>query len=717
LDYEKSVISVRTGKLLAKESKDWVYQQNNRLCVEEPFNTIRNLGNTADDCSMRGIHLEFRRAHRLLAEKGDLAGCCELFEYPPEEIHPLPPPPVPSRPVTLSRSNSNHRSRNNGYSAGGQRGGGQGGGRFQYNNHKRNLNQSRRGSNGAAFNQNVIQQQQQQQQQQHSYYPAEMFGYVPTTQEQLVLIQAQIQAHAHAQAQLIYAAQAQVHAQLHSQQQSGSQSQTNGTSPSREVNPFFTWPYITQLYGLNQFYNGFPLGHSAAGSDVPTVAGSPPRTPAAMTEGVNGNRLGSGRVGRRNGYTNGSRSQSQPPPLYPTNGYGRSMPIGGVASSEDDDFADHSSNSNQPETPPEEEYIGYYTIGQALQSDLAVVVGEDEQETEETFLEPKTVVDRHKRGSNERLPAPLLGLPRGTPPGPTGRRGVALNGSLSHPFVAPNHGELVFPFDAGAAVNGVNDVNGTSTRNDVKGQVHAHKLLEVHNQQSDATLRGSSRQHNQPSASHQSAASPATMSTLDDSNLEGGEAESLDRPRMSPSMRQRAAAQQLLRSHGSKQQSPTKGTSQEDLTLSPVAEVPTPPPQTSARRGQDSKSSLDATKREEKPVVNGNGGSKKQKVSSNTKDDPVPPTPAPEKSGQQQQRNGNARSRGDGNNKSTLIKGKKEPTESKVEAKAGEANGAGTATGGTAKATWVVRKHKPKKKRTFPNVREVAAKDAERKGG
>lgn len=446
------------------------------------------------------------------------------------------------------------------------------------------------------------------------------------------------------------------------------------------------------------------MGQGATGGDVPTVGGSPPRTPAAMVEGVNGNRLGSGRGGRRNGgYTNGSRSQSQPPSLYPTNGYGRSVPVVGVANSEDDDFADHSSNSNQPETPPEEEadeYVGYYTIGQALQSDLDVVVGEDEQGTEETFLEQKTVVDRHKRVSNERLPASMLGLVRGTSPGPANRKGVAVNGNLSHPFVGPNPGELVFPFVASAAVNGV---NGTSAKIDVGSQGYAQKLLEVHNQRLDATLRGSAAQHDQPSTSYSGVpVSPATtMSTFDGSNSEGGQAESSDSLKMSPSVRQRTAAQQAM--------------IQEDLTLSPVVEVPTPPPQTSARKGQEPKSPTDTAKRETKPVGSGNGGSKKKNVSSsNTKDDPVPPTPAPEKSGQQQQRNGNARSKGNGSNKSTPTKGKKEPTETKVEAKAGEANGASTATSGTPKATF--KKCKPKR-RTIPNIREVAAKDAERKGG
>lgn len=76
-------MSVREGKVLPKSSKGWHLLQNNRICVEEPFNTSRNLGNTADDSSFRGLHLELRRAFNLLTTNGGIGGldrCCELFE-------------------------------------------------------------------------------------------------------------------------------------------------------------------------------------------------------------------------------------------------------------------------------------------------------------------------------------------------------------------------------------------------------------------------------------------------------------------------------------------------------------------------------------------------------------------------------------------------------------------------------------------------------------
>ena len=100
LDFEQNVVSVRLGRCLSKVDKAWHLLQDNRLCVEEPFNLSRNLANTADDTSMRGIHLELRRAFDLLGD-GELLMCCEQFEYPPEEVRPsdifVPPQ---SRPVT-----------------------------------------------------------------------------------------------------------------------------------------------------------------------------------------------------------------------------------------------------------------------------------------------------------------------------------------------------------------------------------------------------------------------------------------------------------------------------------------------------------------------------------------------------------------------------------------------------------------------------------------
>lgn len=108
LDFEQNVVSVRLGRCLPKTEKSWHLLQDNRLCVEEPFNISRNLANTADDTSVRGIHLELRRAFELIGE-GKLVTCCEEFVYPAEETRPsehfVPPssrPVIPQPPTQPS---------------------------------------------------------------------------------------------------------------------------------------------------------------------------------------------------------------------------------------------------------------------------------------------------------------------------------------------------------------------------------------------------------------------------------------------------------------------------------------------------------------------------------------------------------------------------------------------------------------------------------------
>ncbi|KAL4916789.1 hypothetical protein BDW62DRAFT_211625 [Aspergillus aurantiobrunneus] len=117
LDYEKYVISVREGRLISKEGKGWHLLQNNRLCVEEPFNTVRNLGNTADDTSFRGVHMELRRAFKAISD-GSFELCCEQYEYPPEAERSWERPPPQPRPIVTTAPPNSSR---------GGRGGGRGG--------------------------------------------------------------------------------------------------------------------------------------------------------------------------------------------------------------------------------------------------------------------------------------------------------------------------------------------------------------------------------------------------------------------------------------------------------------------------------------------------------------------------------------------------------------------------------------------------------------
>jgi hypothetical protein len=128
LDFEKKVISVRLGKVISKVEKGWSFLQDNRLCVEEPFNTSRNLGNTADDTSMRGIHLELRRAFKMVAD-ANLEKCCDQYEYPLDEnksseIFVLPEP----RPIVAQMPHAQPASRGRGNGRGGRHTNGRGGG-------------------------------------------------------------------------------------------------------------------------------------------------------------------------------------------------------------------------------------------------------------------------------------------------------------------------------------------------------------------------------------------------------------------------------------------------------------------------------------------------------------------------------------------------------------------------------------------------------------
>ena len=119
--------------------------QNNRLCVEEPFNTDRNLGNTADDTSFRGIHLELRRAFDLVKE-AKLADCLEQYEFPAAE-EKIWEKPAPKPPPVLSRSRSQSQSSTRGNRGGyGSRGGG------RHGQHHRTGQGARRASSAAAMN-------------------------------------------------------------------------------------------------------------------------------------------------------------------------------------------------------------------------------------------------------------------------------------------------------------------------------------------------------------------------------------------------------------------------------------------------------------------------------------------------------------------------------------------------------------------------------------
>ncbi|KAI1329910.1 hypothetical protein F5Y16DRAFT_59487 [Xylariaceae sp. FL0255] len=109
-DYSSHILSVRLGKLISKQDKGWHRIMNNQLCVEEPFNTNRNLGNTADDTAFRGIHLELRRAFDLIAH-GKLDDCCAQYVYPKEEEKIFTKPSTVPRPVMVRSASQQQSSR------------------------------------------------------------------------------------------------------------------------------------------------------------------------------------------------------------------------------------------------------------------------------------------------------------------------------------------------------------------------------------------------------------------------------------------------------------------------------------------------------------------------------------------------------------------------------------------------------------------------------
>lgn len=128
-DYDKYTLSIRLGRMIPRLDKGWV-QGIAGVFIEEPFNTSRNLGNTADEYSFRGLHMELRRAFDLLSE-AKFKEVCEEYVFPKEEER-VWSRPAPRRPVLLRSASQNHGNR-------GGRGGNRGG---RHNNY-------RGGGNGA----------------------------------------------------------------------------------------------------------------------------------------------------------------------------------------------------------------------------------------------------------------------------------------------------------------------------------------------------------------------------------------------------------------------------------------------------------------------------------------------------------------------------------------------------------------------------------------
>lgn len=313
-DYERDVVSVRNGRFLTRKEKGWEVDSGNkegrfRLCVEEPFNVSRNLGNSADDYAFRGIHLEVRQAFDFLAEGGQLGKVCEQFVFPKEERPTFQkPPPAPKPTLTHSTSPSRRGGR-----------GGNRGGRSHYNqrNNQGDRSRSSSGANyanglpflspplagagpdyfaattGASLHEQLFKQYQMLEMQQHSL-KAQLF--------------AQAQARA-AQAQAI--AQAQAQARNGSNHGSPPKTQyATAQSVSRDPNePPATAPLMPHyLYPYAGFEQPQPMSQSHSQDGVRTNPSSP-----SLPLSIPTHRRGAHRATVAEGQANSSvRSHSQP---------------------------------------------------------------------------------------------------------------------------------------------------------------------------------------------------------------------------------------------------------------------------------------------------------------------------------------------------------------------------------------------------------------------
>ncbi|KAH7115124.1 hypothetical protein B0J11DRAFT_124257 [Dendryphion nanum] len=340
IDFERSVVSVREGRLLSREEKNWqkrslTKEARNRLCVEEPFNTARNLGNSADDFAWRGIHLEIRRAFDLLADNQQLEKACEQFEYPPEERSTIFKKPTSSVKTVLQtpgsrggRGGSNHRGR---------------GGFKNQNGHgygRRSSSSTSYGANRAPFlnsppigtmpGQEYFSRGLNEQLHDQLYQQYQMLEMQSNTlRAQLAAQQRVQQAHQahqahHAQAVHHAHAQAIAHAQAHAQAQAQAQAHSRGqssTNGSPQKSPYINGRSSPRMQDLGMPANAIPqFIYQYPGFFDPTQTSSQapqdgPRTnpsSPSLTHSVPGLRRGVHRSSNASD-TGSIRSQSQPP--------------------------------------------------------------------------------------------------------------------------------------------------------------------------------------------------------------------------------------------------------------------------------------------------------------------------------------------------------------------------------------------------------------------
>ncbi|KAI0376206.1 hypothetical protein F5Y04DRAFT_214951 [Hypomontagnella monticulosa] len=371
-DYSTSVISVRLGKVITKKEKNWHFALNNQLCVEEPFNIGRNLGNTADDTAFRGLHIELRRAFDLVAE-GKLDECCQQYVYPKEEERIFQKPPQISRPVLVRSASQQQTNR-------GGRGGGFRAGNRQQGQHRNNGNNNSRRASSSVPYENAGS---------PMFIPATAYPMGMTAQDAVMYMQpeltAQYSALNPAALKLLqdnnilflqsYARQFNMHNQM--MQSGASQTQPSSTERSR-TNSFDTPPLSAPLHQEMYYYPTMQVPHAFyAQQGIPTYPPSPSNNQTAefrrsshrSTVASDASHAGSGST---------MRSQSQPasrtaPGMQTVQGLAgagqmpngvTSVParhINGIPSFIPDEGHDNEQGGSTATTPPEEERgFSYY---------------------------------------------------------------------------------------------------------------------------------------------------------------------------------------------------------------------------------------------------------------------------------------------------------------------------------------------------------------------
>ncbi|KAH8662320.1 hypothetical protein BX600DRAFT_382394 [Xylariales sp. PMI_506] len=381
-DYNESALSVRLGRLMPKtERKHWVLAPAGRLCVEEPFNTMRNLGNTADDTSFRGIHLELRRAFDLISE-GKLNECCEQFIFPKEEERIWQKPAAAPRPVLLRSASQQHNgrgSRNNNSRGGRQQGQYRNGNNNSNNNNNNNSNlhaNNRRASSSTAYDANAVN---------NLFYPGYAYMgpdgmYMQASPEVVAQTLSALQLRENNLRFLQYTqnqAIAQQQALAHAQRMQGNVSQTQSSSERSRTNSFDNPPmtapirpemwYWQQLQGQAYFgqpsFTSYPSSPSNGPTNEQRRASHRSTTAAETGSPTPGSTL-------RSQSQPASRSLSasqQPPPTFSVQNHStgaatlptRQVNGRAIPSFIPDEGNDTDQEASAAHTPPDDKYLGY----------------------------------------------------------------------------------------------------------------------------------------------------------------------------------------------------------------------------------------------------------------------------------------------------------------------------------------------------------------------